>query len=72
MVPNAAPSQGTQPAAVSFGWSNPLPLGGDFTSSLGMTSWGGDTLHIFGRGTDNNIWYTYYDSGDWAGTWIAM
>ena len=55
-----------------FGWSNPLPLGGQFNSSLAMTSWGGSTLHIFGRGLDNNIWFTWFDNGSWAGNWYPL
>jgi hypothetical protein len=56
-----------------FGWNdtNPLP-GAALNSAPSAVSWGGDTIHVVARGTDGNIWLTYYDQGNWAPAWYAF
>jgi len=54
-------------------WGNPAPRSGDLNSGPSMVGWGGDTIHIFARARfDNNIWYTYFDHGQWATTWFPL
>ena len=44
----------------------------NITSSPTVTSWNSKDLHVFARGSDNNIWYNYFTAtagcnGSWSG-----
>ncbi len=45
-------------------WSCSKSLGGTIKSAPVMVSWGKDRLDVFGRGTDDALWHTFYD-GKW-------
>jgi hypothetical protein len=44
------------------------PPGITITSAPTATSWSSTDLHIFARGSDNNIWYNYFHASTSVGT----
>jgi hypothetical protein len=57
-VPGGA---GTHKSWNGHTWSAYDSLGGVFTSKLALSTWKGNSLDVFGRGTDNHL---YTRSGD--------
>src|SRR5215472_4147435 len=43
-----------------------LSLGGSFTSSPAVASWGPNRLDVFMRGTDNALWHKWWDGTSWS------
>lgn len=41
-------------------------LGGTFTSSLDVSSWGSNRLDVFGRGLENSLWHKYWFGPNWS------
>ncbi|MDQ6631098.1 MAG: N-acetylmuramoyl-L-alanine amidase [Verrucomicrobiota bacterium] len=46
-------------------WQN-ISVGSTFTSGFGSCSQGANLLDVFGKGTDNQIWHSYWDGASWS------
>ncbi len=47
-------------------------LGGAFTSGPGAASWGSNRLDIFGRGTDNRLYWRQWNGSTWGYGWSQV
>ena len=53
------------------GWGTWGSLGGQFTASPASVSWADGRIDVFGRGSDNALWWRHYDSGTWS-AWESL
>jgi hypothetical protein len=51
-------------------WSNWESLGGVLSSGAAVSSWAGERLDVFVKGTDNALWHKWFDRG-WSG-WESL
>ena len=61
-----------QAAHANDRWYGPASLGGIVTSGIDATSDGPGRYHVFARGSDNALWYRWYDhNGGWR-NWDSL
>ena len=53
------------------GWRGWESLGGGLTSDPTVSSWAGNRLDVFARGTDNALWHKWWDGAAWRG-WESL
>jgi arylsulfotransferase ASST len=53
-----------RPVSPTTGWQS---LGGVLTSKPGAASWAPDRLDAFVRGSDQQMWHTFFTGGQWGG-----
>ena len=58
---------GAAPPPCSQAWDGWEALGGQIASSVGVASWSKNRLDVFARGTDNQLWYRWWDGSSWSG-----
>ena len=52
-------------------WGTWGSLGGQLTASPAAVSWADGRIDVFGRGSDNALWWRHYDSGTWS-AWESL
>lgn len=53
------------------GWTGWNSIGGKLTSNIAITSLAFNDLQVFGRGTDNAMWWNQWDGVGWFG-WVSL
>ncbi len=48
-------------------WGTWQSIGGQIVGAPAVASWGPNRLDVFGRGTDNHLWWNYWDGNQWSG-----
>jgi hypothetical protein len=52
-------------------WSTWEPLSGQLTASPAAVSWADGRIDVFGRGSDNSLWWRHYNDSTWS-TWEPL